>query len=393
MSSSVIISACRTAVGRYLGGFASVSAVTLGAEAIRESVRRAGIDPAHIDQTIVGNVVSAGIGQAPGRQASLAAGLPDSIGAITVNKVCGSGLYAAMLADVSIRAGEWSCVVAAGMESMSTAPHVLFGGRSGWKYGPQTMQDAVDWDGLRCSMGKTSMGCYGEATAKQFGISREDQDAWAFQSHQRALAAQDAGHFAQEIVPVTVVVGKLSNVIDRDEGPRRDTSLETLAKLRPAFDPTGTVTAGNASPLSDGGAAAVVVSDSVAKSLSVPWKFRIFAHAIHAQAPSDLFIAPVGAIQKALDKARRSVRDIDLFEINEAFASQTIACQRQLDIDPSRLNISGGAIAIGHPLGCSGARVLVTLIHNLLSRDATTGIVSLCLGGGEAVAMLIERSE
>jgi acetyl-CoA C-acetyltransferase len=279
------------------------------------------------------------------------------------------------------------------MESMSTAPHVLRGGRTGWKYGNQSLFDAVDLDGLRCAIGDAAMGCYAEATAEKFGISREDQDRWALQSHQRALAAQDAGHFDAEVLALQVPAGKQTVTVARDESPRRDSSLESLAKLSGAFSKGGSVTAGNASPLSDGGAAVVVVEESIASELKPHYKFRIVGHASFAAEPSQLFVAPVGAIQKLLTKTHLTVSDIDLFEINEAFASQTLACQRQLAIDSGRLNIHGGAIAIGHPLGCSGTRVLTTLIYNLIAKQKRLGIASLCLGGGEAVAMMIERAD
>jgi len=339
----------------------------------------------------MGQVVSAGCGQAPARQASMLGGLTASVGAVTVNKVCGSGLYSAMIADMAIRTGDYRCVVAGGMESMSTAPHLLRGGRAGWKYGNQTMFDSVDLDGLRCSLGDTAMGCYAESTAAKEKISRADQDQWAVRSHQRAIAAQDSGHFDTETIAVTVQVGRQTQVIARDESPRRDSTPESLAKLASAFAKDGTVTAGNASPLSDGGAAVLVTDEALANRLKPSWKFRIVGHSNFAAEPGELFVAPVGAVKQLLAKTERQIADIDLFELNEAFASQTLACQRQLGIDADRLNIHGGAIAIGHPLGCSGTRVLVTLIHNLISENKSVGIAALCLGGGEAVAMMIER--
>ncbi len=391
MSNAYIVAASRTPVGKYLGGLSSLKAVELGAAAIRETIARSAVEPALVDQVIMGQVVSAGCGQAPARQASMLGGLSPSIGAVTVNKVCGSGLYSVMLADMAIRCGEYRCVVAGGMESMSTAPHLLRGGRIGWKYGNQSLLDAVDLDGLRCSHGDAAMGCYAESTATKESISRADQDHWAVQSHRRAIAAQDSGHFDKETVSITVQVGKQTQTTARDESPRRDSSPESLAKLSAAFAKDGTVTAGNASPLSDGGAAVLVVDESLSTSSNPGWKFRIVGHSSFAGDPSQLFVAPVGAVNRLLAKTKMQVQDVDLFELNEAFASQTIACQRQLGIDSDRLNIHGGAIAIGHPLGCSGTRVLVTLIHNLLATNKSIGVASLCLGGGEAVAMLIER--
>jgi acetyl-CoA C-acetyltransferase len=391
MSHAFIVAASRTPVGKYLGGLASLKAVELGAAAIRETIARSAVEPALVDQVIMGQVVSAGCGQAPARQASMLGGLSPSIGAATVNKVCGSGLYSVMLADMAIRCGEYRCVVAGGMESMSAAPHLLRGGRSGWKYGNQSLLDAVDLDGLRCSHGDAAMGCYAESTAMKETISRADQDHWAVQSHRRAIAAQDSGHFDKESIAMTVQVGKQTQTVTRDESPRRDSTPESLAKLSAAFAKDGTVTAGNASPLSDGGAAVLVVDDSLSTSSTAEWKFRIVGHSNFAGEPSQLFVAPVGAVNRLLAKTKMQVQDVDLFELNEAFASQTIACQRQLGIDSDRLNIHGGAIAIGHPLGCSGTRVLVTLIHNLLATNKSIGVAALCLGGGEAVAMMIER--
>jgi acetyl-CoA C-acetyltransferase len=391
MSNAYIVAASRTPVGKYLGGLSSLRAVELGGAAIRETISRSGVEAALVDQVIMGQVVSAGCGQAPARQASMLGGLASSIGAVTVNKVCGSGLYSVMMADMAIRCGEYRCVVAGGMESMSTAPHILRGGRSGWKYGNQNLLDAVDLDGLRCSHGDVAMGCYAESTATKESISRADQDQWALQSHRRAIAAQDLGHFDKETFGVTVQVGKQTQTITRDESPRRDSSPESLAKLSAAFAKDGTVTAGNASPLSDGGAAVLVVDEDLSASSSSGWKFRIVGQANFAADPSQLFVAPVGAVNRLLAKTKKQVRDVDLFELNEAFASQTIAGQRQLGIDSDRLNINGGAIAIGHPLGCSGTRVLVTLIYNLLATGKSVGVAALCLGGGEAVALMVER--
>lgn len=392
MSRTIIIGGCRTPMGRFLGGLSSESAIRLGSVAIRDLLIRTQQIPGEIDQVLMGQVVSAGAGQAPARQAAIGGGLPPSVGAASINKVCGSGLYAVMLADMAIRSGDMQQVVAGGMESMSHGPHLIRGGRSGWKYGSRELVDAVEYDGLYCSLGQTGMGAYADATAKLHTISRVDQDAWSLTSHQRASAATSSGDFAKEIVPVAVVSRKETTTVSEDEGPRANTTPDSLAALRPAFAADGTVTAGNASPLSDGAAAVSLVSDNHAKSLGTASGFRIVSHAVHAAAPADIFIAPVGAIEQTLKKAKRNSADIDLFELNEAFAAQTLACQRALRIPPDRLNVCGGAIALGHPLGCSGTRVLVTLMHALERLDKQSGIASLCLGGGEAVAMLIERA-
>jgi acetyl-CoA C-acetyltransferase len=340
-----------------------------------------------VDEVIMGQVLSAGSGQAPARQAALNAGLPNTIGCVSVNKVCGSGLYSVMLADRAIRSGDYRVVVAGGMESMSQAPHLVRNGRTGWKYGSQSMLDAIEQDGLRCTVGNSLMGCYADQVAWDNSIDRSAQDEWSLESHRKAIAAQSEGRFASEIVEVTY--GKGTNVT-QDSGPRADTILEKLAKLKPAFGADGTVTAGNASTLSDGAAAVVVVSESIKRDLKSGPAFRIVGSQTHAMKPSDLFIAPVYAIQKLLQKTGKLIEDVDLFEINEAFASQTIACMRALNIPSDKLNVHGGAIALGHPIGCSGTRVLVTLMHALLARQKSMGVAALCLGGGEAVAMLIE---
>jgi acetyl-CoA C-acetyltransferase len=392
MSSSYLVSGCRTPIGKFLGGLASFSAPQLGGLSLKETLARAGAMPGELDQVIMGEVVAAGAGQAPARQALLHAGIPDTIGAITVNKVCGSGLAAVMLADAMIRAGDASQIAAGGMESMSQAPHLLRGTRAGWKYGPQRVDDALETDGLRCAIGQASMGCYADATAAKYGVSRADQDAWSLQSHQRAIAAQQAGLWNDEVITVTDTSGKAPRTIAADEAPRADSTLEALTKLRPAFDASGTATAGNSSPLSDGAASVLVVNEQRAKASKFPWQFRIAAQANSAGPPSELFVAPAEAIRLALKRAGKSIADIQLFEINEAFASQTLACQRLLEIPLDRLNIHGGAIALGHPIGASGARVLVTLLHALVATKQTWGVASLCLGGGEAVALVVERT-
>lgn len=390
---SHLLSARRTPIGKLLGGLSTIPAPQLAAAAIRAATNDAAIDLAQIDQVILGHVLSAGVGQAPSRQAAIAAGIPDTVGAMSVNKVCGSGLAAVMLADQMIRAGEANLVVAGGMENMSLAPHLLVGTRSGWKYGDQTARDSMIHDGLWCAHENTGMGCLADYTAAQSGISREDQDQFALESHRRALATWQSGKFASEITPVRVQSGKRETIVDRDEGPREGGTLADLAKLRPAFGAQGTATAANASQISDGAAALVVASEEIARQHDASIKARIVATANAAGPPQELFTAPIAAIQKVLAKAKLTINDIDLFEINEAFASQTLACARPLKIDPAKLNVHGGAIALGHPIGASGARVLVTLLHALSDQKKRLGLATLCLGGGEAVALIIERYE
>ncbi len=387
MADSWIVAGSRTPIGKFLGELAALPATELGGCAIGSAVDKASIDTTQVDEVIMGQVLAAGAGQAPARQAARSAGIPDSVGCVTVNKVCGSGLYAVMLADRAIRSGDCQIVVAGGMESMSQAPHLIRNARTGWKYGSQSVVDAIESDGLRCADSCAMMGSYADRVAMDSGIDRMAQDEWALESHRRALAAQAAGRFTEEIVAVPTANGQ---TVEQDGGPRGDTSLERLAKLKPAFGPEGSVTAGNASTLSDGAAAVVVVSESQRLALNKPISFRIVASQVHGLHPRDLFIAPVGAIQQLLIKTRKTVADIDLFEINEAFASQTLACMRNLSIPPDKLNVHGGAIALGHPIGCSGARVLVTLMHALVAHRKSLGVAALCLGGGEAVAVMIE---
>ncbi|MGC4004346.1 MAG: thiolase family protein [Pirellulales bacterium] len=346
---------------------------------------------AEIDEVLLGHVVAAGCGQAPARQASISAGVPESVGAATINKVCGSGLFAIMTADRAIRSGDARIVAAGGMESMSRGPHLLRGARSGWKYGTGELLDSTEYDGLRCSFGATGMGCYADATAAKYGITREDQDAFAVRSQRLANEAAQTGAFHNELVAITVQQGKSTATLAQDESPRPDTTLEDLAKLRPAFGTNGTATAGNSSPLSDGAAATIVVAETLGRSLDTPWAFRIAAQSVAAGPPAELFTAPVEAIRKAVKAADKTLNEIDLFEINEAFASQMLACERLLEIDANKLNVHGGAIALGHPIGASGARVVVTLLHALVRREERWGVAALCLGGGEAVAMVVER--
>jgi len=374
-----------------MGSVAALTAPQLAAEAIRAALARAGMAAEQVEEAIMGNVLSAGVGQAPARQAALLAGCPPTVAAVTVNKVCGSGLKAVMLADQAIRAGDARILVAGGMESMSRAPHLLMGSRSGWKFGDQTMLDSMLHDGLWCATENVAMGCLSDYIAREHGVSRAAQDEFAAESHRRAVAAATEGKFQKEIIPVSVPSGKTTQLVAIDEGPRADTSVASLAKLRPAFGSDGTATAGNASQISDGAAAVIVASEDVARGVAAPLKARIVAAATSGVAPKDLFIAPVLAMQKVLAKAKLAVADIDLFEINEAFAAQCLACMRPLQIPHEKVNVHGGAIALGHPIGASGARVLVTLLHALADRQLTRGLASLCLGGGNAVAMIVER--
>lgn len=390
---SYLIAGCRTPIGKLLGGLSSLSAPQLGAIAIREALARGDVEPSDVDEVIMGNVLQAGVGQAPARQAALGAGLPPTVAAVTVNKVCGSGLKAVMLADQAIRAGDAQCIVAGGMESMTRAPHLLLGSRVGFKYGHERLLDAMIHDGLWCPFENTAMGSSADYIAASRGVSREDQDAFALQSHLRALAAVNEGRFTAEIVPVAIAGAKTSTLIGDDESPRGDTTLERLARLRPAFDSSGTVTAGNASQISDGAAAVIVADDDYRRAHSTTTAFRILASAASGVPPKEIFIAPVEAVRKCLAKAKLKLQDIDLFEINEAFASQTLADVRELGVDLAKVNVHGGAIALGHPIGASGARVLVTLMYALIDKGLRRGVASLCLGGGNAVALCIERVE
>ena len=393
MTSSYLLAGCRTPVGKFQGALSHLAAPELAAPVIAEALRRAAIDVGRVDEVILGHVLSAGVGQAPARQAALKAGLPPSVAAMSVNKVCGSGLKAVMLADQAIRAGDAQVIVAGGMESMSRAPYLLTGVRQGWKFGDRQAIDSMLHDGLWCPFENCAMGAEADYIALTRSISRADQDAFALESHRRAVAAAAAGDFAAEIVPLTVPAGKGSKQIDRDEGPRADTSLDALAALKPGFNSTGTVTAGNSSQLSDGAAAVVVVSEAVARRHESPLWARIVAQATAGVPPKEIFIAPVRAVESVLAKAGLKLADIDLIEMNEAFAAQSLACMRGLAIDPAWLNVRGGAIALGHPIGASGARVLVTLMHTLAARGLRRGLATLCLGGGNAVAMIIEPPE
>jgi acetyl-CoA C-acetyltransferase len=391
MSQAYIVAGCRTPVGKFLGGLAALSAPELGALAVAEALRRAKLPGEQVDEVILGNILSAGLGQAPARQAALRAGLPPSVAALTINKMCGSGLKAIMLADQVIRCGDAQCVVAGGMESMSRAPYLLVGAREGWKFGHQRIIDSMIHDGLWCAIEDMAMGAEADYIAASRGVSRQDQDAFAVESHRRAAAAIEAERFEPEIVPVTIAGKKGDVVIRRDEGPRPDSTVEKLAALKPSFSPQGTVTAGNASQLSDGAAALVVVSERLAEQSNSPIKARIIASATSGVPPKEIFIAPVTAIEKVLAKARMKLADIDLVELNEAFAAQCLACMRPLGLSHEKTNVHGGAIALGHPIGASGARVLVTLLYALAARGLRRGLASLCLGGGNAVALIVER--
>lgn len=381
-----ILAACRTPIGRFLGALASQTAVELGVAAARAALERAGIEPASVDEAIVGNVLSAGLGQAPARQVALAAGMSATASALTVNMVCGSGLRAVMLGAGSIRSCESSLVLAGGMESMSNAPHLVRNCRSGWKLGDAVLLDHLMYDGLRCATEGWPMGQAAEYTARAAGLTRAAIDAYSVESHRRAVDAQQRGAFQGELMPVFVRGKKGETCVDVDEGPRADTSLESLARLAPSFEADGMVTAGNSSQLSDGAAMVVLSAEPGSAPLA-----RVLAWATAGRAPRDLFFAPIDAVRRVLEKAELAIGDVDLFELNEAFAAQVIADIQALDLDPAKVNVHGGAVALGHPIGASGARVLVTLVHALRARGGRFGCAALCLGGGNAVAMLIER--
>jgi acetyl-CoA C-acetyltransferase len=391
MPHSYIVAACRTPIGKFLGGLSSLTAPQLGAIAVRETLRRLSLPPESIDEVILGNVLSAGVGQAPARQAALGAGLPPTVAAVTVNKVCGSGMKAIMLADQAVRVGDARAIVAGGMESMSQAPYLVRGAREGWKFGDQQAIDSLLYDGLRCAFDDVPMGRHAEHVAACCDVTRGQQDAFAAESHRRAVAAIENGQFTAEIVPVTVPGRKQATIIARDEGPRADTSAEVLARLKPSFRSDGCITAGNASQLSDGAAAVVVVDEATAQHCGSQGRARIVAAATSGTAPKDLFIAPVAAIEQVLAKAEMTLDEIDLVELNEAFAAQCLACMKPLRLAADKLNVHGGAIALGHPIGASGARIVVTLLHALEQRNLKRGLAAACLGGGNAVAMIVER--
>ncbi len=389
----------RTPIGRFLGGLSRFSAPELGAIAVRAAVERSGIDVSDVEDVIMGNVVTAGAGQAPARQAAIHGGIPETVPAMTINKVCGSGLKAVMLAAQAIRAGDARLVVAGGMESMSAVPFYVRGMRSGVKFGNQTMDDGLIYDGLWCSFGNCHMGGHAEYTAAKADVSREDADAFSFRSHQKAVDANEAGRFQNEIVPVEVKTRKGISVVGADESPRADTTVEALGKLRPAFVRDApddiehhVVTAGNAPGLNDGAASVVVASLEYAQAHGLEVDAVISGYATGATAPQDLFFAPIAAVQNLMKKDRRTIGDYDLFEVNEAFAVQAIADMRALEMDEARVNVNGGAVALGHPIGASGTRVLVTLLNAMTQNDASTGMATLCLGGGNAVALSVEKA-
>lgn len=394
----VIVGAARTPVGRFLGGLAPLSASDLGAIAIRAALARSGVPVDLVQEVIMGHVIQGGTGQAPARQALLKSGIPATVSAVTVNMVCGSGLKAVMQAAQAIKAGDASVIVAGGQESMSNAPFYVNGLRSGVKFGDQQMLDGVTKDGLLCATCDVVMGSHAEYTAVKGKISRQRQDEYAAASHAKAIAAQQAGKFTTEIVPVEIAGRKGPTIVAADEGPRADTTYESLSKLRPAFSLKGTdageltVTAGNASSLNDGGAAVVVTSEAFAKAHGLNILARITGYATGAGNPQDLFFAPITAVNNLMKKNGTTISEYDLIEANEAFASQSIAVGDGLAWDNGRLNVNGGAIALGHPLGASGARVLVTLLHAMADRNARTGLATLCLGGGDAVALTVERA-
>ena len=386
----VIVSACRTPIGKYLGGLSSLTAPRLGAVVIAEAVKRAGIDAGLIDEVIMGHVLQGGAGQATGRQAMIHAGISGVVPTLTINKVCGSGLKAVMLAAQAIKAGDASCVVAGGMESMSSSPHYLYGYRNGIKAGNQTIIDGMIHDGLWDSFGNVHMGSYAEYTATKAGVTRAEMDEFAYHSHRKAAAAMEAGRFEAEIVPVEIAGKGGSTFVKADESPRKDTTVEGLAKLRPAFQKDGLVTPGNAPGLNDGASALVVTSLAFAKAHGLTPVARVTAYATGGGEPKELFFAPILAVQNLMKKAGTSIGDYGLIEANEAFAVQAIADGRGLGWDWDRVNVNGGAVALGHPIGASGARVLTTLLYAMQDRKVATGLATLCLGGGSAVALSVE---
>lgn len=395
----VILDGVRTPIGRFLGGLSTLSAPDLGSIVIRDVVARVGIDVNDVDEVIMGNVVGAGSGQAPARQAAVNGGIPASVPAVTINKVCGSGLKAVMLAAQAIKAGDASLIVAGGFESMSNVPYYLKGMRTGVKFGNQNAIDGLIHDGLWCSFGQCHMGGHAEFTAQKAGVTREDADAFSLASHQKAIEAMDAGRFSNEIVPVEIKTRRGATVVDSDEAPRRETSLEALGKLRPAFPKDApsdiedlVVTAGNAPGLNDGASALVVASQAYAEANGLSYRAVISGYAAGGMEPHELFFAPVRAVRNLMSKEGKSVDDYGLVEVNEAFAVQAIADMRELGMDEARVNVNGGAVALGHPIGASGARILVTLLNAMDQKDVDSGMATLCLGGGNAVALSVEKA-
>jgi acetyl-CoA C-acetyltransferase len=393
MRDSVIVSAVRTATGKFLGSLKGFTAPQLGAIAVREAVRRAGVDPAVVDECIMGNVVAAGEGQNPARQAALHGGLADHVAALTINKVCGSGLKAVMLAAQGIATGDIDVAVAGGMESMSNTPYLLSRVREGLRMGDGTLVDAMIHDGLWCAFEQCHMGMAGEHVAEHFNVGRDAQDSYAAESHRKAAHATREGWFSDEIVGVEIPQKKGPAVIfDRDEAIREDTTAAALSALKPAFKKDGSVTAGNAPGVNDGAAALVVMAGEKAAALGLSPMARIVAQATSGLPPKLVLMTPVDAVRKVAQKAGWDLKTVDLFEINEAFSVQMVAVLRELGIDPSKVNVHGGAVALGHPIGASGARVLTTLLYALKRRGKKRGIASLCLGGGNGVALAVESS-
>lgn len=390
----VIISGCRTPVGKFQGSLSDFSAPQLGAIVVRETVKRANLDPKQVDECIMGNVVSAGLGQNPARQAAIFGGLAPETGAMTINKVCGSGLKAVALAAQAVQTGNSSIVVAGGMESMTNAPYLLPQARKGYRLGNATIVDSMVHDGLWDVYNDYHMGITGENVAEKYGISREEQDEFAVNSHRKAVAAIKECRFKAQIVPVELPAkrkGAVPIIFDKDESPREDTTIEVLRALKPAFKKDGTVTAGNAPGVNDGAAAVVVTSAQKANELGAKPMVRIVAQATSGVEPKWVMMAPVEAVQKIWQKTGWKTDEVDLFELNEAFSVQALGVIRELGLDMNKVNVNGGAVAIGHPIGASGARVLVTLIYEMIRRDVHRGIAALCLGGGNAVAMAVER--
>jgi len=392
MREVVVLSAVRLPTGKFLGTLKGFTAPQLGAMVVREAVRRAGIEPHAVDEVILGNVVSAGLGQAPARQAAIGAGLPPEVAALTINKVCGSGLKAVMLAAQGIATGDADIVVAGGMESMSNAPYLLTRAREGLRLGHGEVVDSMIHDGLWEAYEDYHMGCCGEIVAEKYDVGRRQQDEYALESHRRAVAAIKAGKFKDEILPVPIPQKRGEAVLfDTDETPREDTSLETLGKLKPAFKEGGTVTAGNAPGVNDGAAALVVTSAERAQALGRKPMARIVAQAVSGVEPKMVMMSPVGAVRKLWEKTGWNPANVDLFELNEAFAVQAVAVSRELGLNPGKVNVHGGAVALGHPIGASGARVLTTLLYALKDRGLSRGVVTLCLGGGNGVALAVQR--
>jgi acetyl-CoA C-acetyltransferase len=391
MREAVILSAVRLPTGKFLGALKGFTAPQLGSMVVKEAVARAGLAPEAVDEVILGNVVSAGLGQAPARQAALGAGLPPKVAALTINKVCGSGLKSVMLAAQGIAAGDSEIVVAGGMESMSNCPYLLPNVREGMRLGHGETIDSMIYDGLWDPYEDYHMGCTGEIVAEKHGVTRRQQDEYAVESHRRAIAAIKAGKFKAEILPVPLPQKKGDVVMfDTDEAPREDTSIEALAKLKPAFKEGGTVTAGNSPGVNDGAAALVVTSAEKARALGRPPMARIVAQAVSGLEPSLVMMTPVPAVRKLLEKTGWDASTIDLVELNEAFAVQAVAVTRELGLDPAKVNVNGGAVALGHPIGASGARILTTLLYALRDRGKRRGIATLCLGGGNGVALAVE---